>query len=86
MPINVESTPHEVLLVGQAKSHGKGVVSWVRYGIGLNPPPAHDDRPMLESNLGPTATEPTTVSEAIGFCDDEFLSIGGGVNQFSTER
>ena len=86
MPINVESTPHEVLLVSQAKSHGKSVVSWVRYGIRLNPPPAHDDRPMLEGNLGPTATEPTAVSEAIGFCDDEFLRIGGGVNQFSTER
>ena len=41
---------------------------------------------MLESNLGPTTTKPTTVSEAIGFCDDEFLCIGGGVNQFSTER
>ena len=86
MPINVESTTLKVLLVSQAKSHGEGVVSWVRYGIGLNPPPAHDDRPMLEGNLGPTATEPTAVSEAIGFCDDEFLSIGGGVNQFSTER
>ena len=27
VPINVESTPHEVLLVSQAKSHAEGVVA-----------------------------------------------------------
>ena len=86
MPINVESTPLEVLPVSQAKTHGKGVVSWVRYGIGLNSPPAHDDRPMFEGNFGPAATEPSTVGKALGPCDDEFFRIGGGLNQFSTER